>query len=106
MPLKLATKVRPPSLPVQEADIFEIVNFDTVLESAQVRVYWEARATGMDAQGNATVAVVVPRRSDTISFAFAVTEEVPAGLTYYEAIKQRLYKAMQDAGHFPAGPVT
>lgn len=106
MPIKLATKVRPPSLPVQEADVFEITGFDTLLEFGTVRVYWEARATGTDAQGKATVTLVVPRRADVISFAFAITEVVPTGLTYYGAIKARLYKAMQDAGHFPAGPVT
>jgi hypothetical protein len=106
MPIKLATKVQAPSLPKNEADIFEITGFDVLLESAQVRVYWEARATGTDAAGKATVTVVVPRRADVISFAFALTEVVPTGLTYYQAIKDRLYKAMQDGGHFPAGPVT
>lgn len=106
MPIRLATKVQAPSLPKNEADIFEIMGFDVLLESAQVRVYWEARATGTDAQGNATVTVVVPRRADVISFAFAVTETVPAGLTYYAAIKLRLYRAMQEAGFFPGGAVT
>ena len=106
MPLKLATKVQAPSLPKNEADIFEITGFDVLLESAQVRVYWEARATGVDAAGKPTVTVVVPRRADVISFKFALTEIVPTGLTYYEVIKRRLYKAMIDAGHFPAGAVT
>lgn len=104
MPLKLAAKTT--ALPQPQADIFEITDFDTLLESGRVRVYWEARVTGKDAQGRPTETVAVPRRSDTISFDFALTERVPMGKTYYAAIKARLYKAMQEAGHFPSGSVS